>query len=558
MTKKLNILAIMPSLIPSTIIGIIRPLAQLNKNGEVNLRVRLNRFSFGINSDLKWSDVVVFCRNCETDDLDVLYKCKSLGKKIVYEVDDNFEEIPLTTYIGIYHRAFFRLHTLKRFFQLSNITRVYSDRMVERAKAHDANVQHIKSYFDIAIINGLKKNLATSKIKIAYPTGRIDDQELEDRIFGAVRKILEIYKGRVEFHIWRKEIPVQLKNIEGVVKNKIVSSYDSFVKEFYVSNYSIGLAPANNTPFFHSKTNNKYREFGGCEVAGVYSNFPPYSNSVVNEEGGLLVGDNQYEWFSAIERLILDNELRLSIAKCAKDDILQNYSFEKAVESWRDCFKLLDFESDNQKWWNKKVNVRQIHIALLGERKQLNSQLDYSLKAADSLRNTHLVVHENLDAYLYSPLRFRACCMLFIVGSIEELRGLSELAGLVKNGYIDISSLQTNQIEALKFIRSSSLKDINVLLSEDNKNFSSELDHPKEILVNTNIPKFYQTLSTNGYASIYMDIFEKSIDFSELDVIKFQRFSKIGEKMVALNLMYANRMKLVWIYVKLRFGIFNF
>ena len=112
----MNVLIILPGFIPSSIIGILRPLTSLESHGEINLRARPSRTSLFLYSDIDWCDIAVFCRNCETSDLMTLYELKRKGKKVVYEIDDNFQEISLNTDIGVYHRVFFRQHTLKRFF----------------------------------------------------------------------------------------------------------------------------------------------------------------------------------------------------------------------------------------------------------------------------------------------------------------------------------------------------------------------------------------------------------------------------------------------------------
>ena len=59
----MNVLAILPGFIPSTIIGILKPLMNLERLREIKLRVRIHKLSFFISYDIDWCDVAVFCRN---------------------------------------------------------------------------------------------------------------------------------------------------------------------------------------------------------------------------------------------------------------------------------------------------------------------------------------------------------------------------------------------------------------------------------------------------------------------------------------------------------------
>ncbi|WP_298627796.1 hypothetical protein, partial [uncultured Legionella sp.] len=121
-----NILVIVPDIIPSVVIGLLKPLIALEQQRKVNLRLhiqaRLSLPTAGlIKRDSTWCDVAVFGRNTEMADLRLLYQLKRLKKRIIYEIDDNFEQISLNTPIGIYHRNYFRLHVVRRFFQLADM-----------------------------------------------------------------------------------------------------------------------------------------------------------------------------------------------------------------------------------------------------------------------------------------------------------------------------------------------------------------------------------------------------------------------------------------------------
>ncbi len=564
----MNVLAILPGFIPSTIIGVLRPLADLERRGEINLRLRLYNLSALIAYDINWCDVAVFCRNCEIQDIPVLYELKRKGKKVVYEIDDNFEEIPLTTEIGIYHRSFSRLHVLKRFFSLSDITRVYSDRLSQRAESHGARPQLIRSYFDNLIIQGLSRKESDGLIRVAYPTGRIDDAELEERIFAAVRMVLEKHTGKIEFHLWRKTLPRQLVGVKGVVLNKAVSGYEKFIRSFFQTGFDIGLAPGIDTPFFHSKTNNKYREFGGCGIAGIYSNFPPYSNSVTHEYTGLLAGNSTEEWVSAIERLVSDLLLRESIVKNAAVDVFRNYSFEAAVESWRECLRLLkDSKVKLPQWIPSSEQWHHRHffasVNLVPANKAEDPRYEYMKLALGLIPGCTHVQFSSPAEYLNWPTRRLFSASIFILSIKREIETLIMLLPQSSGAIVDMTAYTDDFDSAVRHLRAqASGTPLTFLVTNMHaKTFVSVSNMPDCLLVNEIEPlSIAQEFSLDGYPAAYLELAERHIRFSSI-IMKSGRLARLRAIPNIIVYHYARwkgRFETVFMWIKWRMGFRQF
>jgi hypothetical protein len=562
----MNVLAILPGYIPSTIIGVLRPLAELERRGEVKLRLRLSGISLFVSNEIDWCDVAVFCRNCEIKDLTALYELKRKGKKIVYEIDDNFEEIPLTTDIGIYHRSFLRLHALKRFFYLSNVTRVYSDRLLQRADSHGARTQLIRSYFDKSIIDRCRKPASDGVIRIAYPTGRIDDAEFEDRIFSAMRIILEKYAGKVEFHLWRKTVPKKLSSVQGVVLNKGVKGYDNFIRSFFLIGFDIGLAPGIDTPFFHSKTNNKYREFGGCGIAGIYSNFLPYSSSVIDEHSGLLAGNSTSEWATTIERLILDGNLRARIVKNAATDVLSNYSFESAIESWRECFlKLKGSELSTPEWLPLPSSKKWPIFALvhLGRVKNTDRRPEFLLSACQGIHSALLERFASAEEYLKSSFRRICCTSLFLVDDENGLEILCQLITLSKSAIVDLTAYRGNLDNVFHDLRIfSSIVPISYLVTSEQVKASKLIAALPEYVMTIDIQPspIVQEFSLAGYPATYLELLERHIRHAPLKKSS-GILARLLSKIKVLSERYAlwiGRLETFSILIKWRLGLRRF
>jgi len=561
----MNVLAILPGFIPSTVIGVLRPLADLERRGEVKLRLRLSNVSLLISYDIEWCDVAVFCRNCEIKDLLYLYELKRAGKKIVYEIDDNFEEIPLTTDIGLYHRSFFRLHVLKRFFSLSDFTRVYSDRLLQRAVAHGARPQVIRSYFDKSIIFGLQRQAPDGVVRIAYPTGRIDDDELEERIFSAVRMILQKYDAKVEFHLWRKSLPRQLSGVKGVVLNKGVRGYDKFIRSFFQVGFDIGLAPGIDTPFFHSKTNNKYREFGGCGIAGVYSNFHPYSNSVTHDHSGLLVGSSTEEWAAAIERLVLDDKLRARIANSAAEDVFSNYSFESAVESWRKCLRLLkDYKSELPEWIPSSKQWLILAFIHLGPVIEEDRRYEYLLLSLNAIPGCNLQQFTSASEYLKSPIRRSFTASIFFLSNEKELEALTVLLPLSARAIIDMTTYSDDVDSAVRHLRATaSGVPMTFLVTHEHTKTSALITTIADcVLLNEiNSSSIAQEFSLAGYPAAYLELAEIHIRFSSHKRIKSGRLARLSAILNVIANRYARwngRFATVFMWIKWRLGFRRF
>ncbi|WP_135556435.1 glycosyltransferase family protein [Paenibacillus cymbidii] len=328
---KTNVLAILNGLIPSTIIGIVKPLLLLSRQGEINFRTVLTRFC--TDADVAKADVIVFCRNSDPKDLELLLLAKKMSKKVIYEIDDNFFEIDLRSDLGRFHRHPGRIYVHQKYFELSDIVHVYSRPMYETATQYSQNVNKVNAYFDFHLLEGLTPK-QSNKIKIAYATSRGADDISIDYFQLALLNIMKKYGHLVEVYFWG-QLPADFKGLKNVRKMPFERDYNKFVRSFYLEGFDIGIAPLKNDVFHRSKTNNKFREYGACRVAGIYSNVDVYTDCVVDGHSGLIV-DNDYDsWYKALESLIVDNDLRERIKENAQQYVKENHSINSALEVWR-------------------------------------------------------------------------------------------------------------------------------------------------------------------------------------------------------------------------------
>lgn len=332
-----KILIFLSSYNSSAILGVLGPLAHLEKAGRIEMRIRFTGNHLYENQDIDWCDLAVFSRACEPKELKILDKLLDLGRPVVYEIDDNYFEIPLSLPIGVYHRTPARLFTAYAFASKATATHVYSSRLLDKMTEMGVRPKLVKSYFDIPRYgfncNTLSRVSGSHGIKIAFASSRSDNEPIERELNHAFLKILECCDS-TEIHLWRAPSSIELRSHSRVKVHKPLLNYEQYIEYFKAQKIDIGLAPGDDSPFFQSKTNNKYREYGGMQVAGIYYNGVPYSECIVDGKNGLLVDGSSAQWFNAINMLVNSPGLRSSIIENALNDVSQNYSIDACSERW--------------------------------------------------------------------------------------------------------------------------------------------------------------------------------------------------------------------------------
>jgi glycosyltransferase involved in cell wall biosynthesis len=334
--KKPCVLAVLPGIIPSTSILVIKPLLQLFYSGEVDAKITLeSRVTQG---QMKWADVVMLCRNTEPRYGHILNFLRRNAIPYIYDIDDNFFELPQDTEIGSYHRRPDRIALLREYLRSAELVRVYSQPMLERARTISPNVVSELGPVDLAQIRAGRKRKKNRKC-IVYCTSSYPNS-LAPFLLKAVESVLKRFADKAEFHFWgmhSTSIPAN----SNVYHHGFVMNYDRFLRKFSDAQYDIGLAPMYDDPFHRSKTNNKFREYGACGIAGIYSDVEIYSRCVQDGETGLLVPNDPDSWFRAMKRLIEEEELCSRIKTRSRTYVAENYSQARFEKRLLECIQTI-------------------------------------------------------------------------------------------------------------------------------------------------------------------------------------------------------------------------
>lgn len=325
-----RILAILPIFCPSTVISVVKPLIHLHRAGYVTAKITLE--SLVSQYDIEKADLIILCRNTEPRYAWWLDYVLHKNIPFIYDLDDNFFEIPLDSEMGRYHRAPERIAMLTRYISQANLVRVYSAPLFEKVKTLNTRVEMVVGPVDLDLISPLSTKPNDGMIRLVYATSRRQD-ELADIFMPALRRLLSEYVGRIEMHFWGCDQP-GLHTYPNVHFHPMILDYDRFLRKFSQAGFDIGLAPLWDSVFYRSKTNNKFREYGACRIAGIYSDVDVYSMCVVHGETGLLVPNQPEEWYKAMVRLVEDRHLCERIKNQAQEYVRKHYSHENFEQVW--------------------------------------------------------------------------------------------------------------------------------------------------------------------------------------------------------------------------------
>jgi glycosyltransferase involved in cell wall biosynthesis len=322
----LKILCIVRKVEAPFVINILQPLEILKAKSAVSFTVI--REKDALIRDVMAHDLVLFFRNWSPSTLKLLHFARLSGKPVVYAVDDNFFELS-SSEIGPMKEA--ELNAYSGYITNSDLVMVYSNLMVERVRPlNEKVIKTAPGGIDFSVFEGLNRPPRQETIKIIYATSRYKNDILSGLFLPALKKILLEYRGLVEIDLWGY-MPEGLEDIPGV--NHVEKmEYGRYMKRLYSGGFDIGLAPLKDDLFHRSKTNTKFRDYGACGIAGIYSDVDVYSD-VEDGKTGLLVENNDSAWYGAMKRLIEDVNLRDSIKSNAYGYVRKNYDMNAAADN---------------------------------------------------------------------------------------------------------------------------------------------------------------------------------------------------------------------------------
>lgn len=318
---------------PSLEIIVLQPFRWLKQHGIYNFRLVVEEEATA--DHIAEASIVIFIRNVEPRAFELLQVAHDMGKKTVYVIDDNFLEIPDGGVNTAYYQDPLRREICQRFLTDTSIVHVLSKYFADLIRLHfNSEVACFAASVDFALLEetGPKPVRNDGLIVFGYEgTNKEEDFEV---VVPAIIQIMQEYGARVRVE-FMGFMPASLQGLPGIAYYPPDYDYRHFMQTLYQTTWDFGLAPLTDSPFNLSKTNNKFREYAGCSIPGIYTDTPAYTDWIAHEVTGLIVPQTTQGWYEGMKRMIEEPELRQAIKGNALEYSLANFSIEQSASQWR-------------------------------------------------------------------------------------------------------------------------------------------------------------------------------------------------------------------------------
>ncbi|MGB4781782.1 MAG: glycosyltransferase [Candidatus Methylomirabilis sp.] len=297
------------------------------------------------------ADILVFQRQLSGSVLDFLHEHKTMGKKIVYEIDDDFWHLPVKNPVYRYYQAD-GLARLTRFIQVADIVTVSTEPLRQVVGAMHDHVVVLPNAVDPdladAIVASRHAEPARSQgmVRIGWSGSNFHEGDLDcaiDALIAMAKRpdVQLVFFGWVPERIEREVPAVKVEKHPFVITN-------NYYHAMAALRLDIGVAPLRDNRFNEAKSNLKYLEYSMFRVPTVASPIYPYARTITDGEDGVLVKKNRYqEWLRQLTRLVEDRAERERLARNAYATVRERFHLKTAVRGWLDLYSSLQRGPDS-------------------------------------------------------------------------------------------------------------------------------------------------------------------------------------------------------------------
>jgi hypothetical protein len=314
-----HVLLTYPGLIPSVLLCGQYQFTELARQGKIEFR-SIARTALTA-EDCGWVDVVCMVRSDNELDVALAKRWKQAEKKLVYVMDDDLLHVPETLSSGPYYAQKYVQASIRTMIELCDVFLSPSEVLRNTyGKGKSAVIEEPCSQYHP------KQHKNNDVVRIGFAGSLDRGGDLDTLLGGVLESLLDKYGDYISLEFFGAH--PHLADARHLKCIPYCEDYDTYRKTIETLDWDIGLAPMPETPFHACKHYNKWIEYAGLGIAGIYSDVVPYTRIVHSEENGLLCANTPEAWTAAISRLIEDRPLRARISQNAQQQAQTAFSVE--------------------------------------------------------------------------------------------------------------------------------------------------------------------------------------------------------------------------------------
>lgn len=333
------------------------PAKYLNKNPNIHAKIT-SEYS---KEHMEWPDLIVLQKQSNPKALPYVDHARSLGKKIITEVDDDYFNIPSWNPAAKYYHG--KGQELIDYYKRSDAVTVTTPHLANLLSTHNPETKVLPNYIDFNHIDRLEdmseeelflhtkfmdKNhkpiskedamsKLNSKLVIGWGGSPTHLRDLEQATDALIRICLENKDVMVVMMACAtdrilNEIPQEQLIL---VKPVPIFLYYRILKAVKID---VGICPIEDNTFNRSKSNLKFLEFSTFGMPCVVSNVENYAKTVEDRKTGLVVDNNTDSWYEALFEMVSNDDLRSSLKKSSYEFVRDNYDMKDNFHKWEDLY----------------------------------------------------------------------------------------------------------------------------------------------------------------------------------------------------------------------------
>lgn len=310
---------------PCAYIRVLLPLlAVAGKNANIRV-IRVNEIKRYV-ADVVYTHRIAVHGRYTTE---VIEHCRQHDMRLIYDLDDDLLGIAESDHPERAHYAAYAPN-IRLLAAEADEVRVSTSVMKRRMKRHTANVRLVPNALDAqtwSLDKPQPPREDSNEVAIVY-MGTMTHQADFEMVKGALQRIKKTYGNAVSINIigvtgdrgdadWFRFVDVP---------SHASGSYPAFVDWLIgLRAFDIGIAPLVESEFNEAKSGIKFLDYTAMGLVSICSDVSAYRDVVEHGVNGLLVTNDEDAWFSALDQLINDVNLKARLVTNAKESVLREH-----------------------------------------------------------------------------------------------------------------------------------------------------------------------------------------------------------------------------------------